>query len=133
MADIPSRLRFIVEPVAGHRCTVAALVRSGTCEYTDYLTRLERSNPVAAAKVLQMLDGIATSGHEVYVRDRTQMEPVGNALFELKPRDQRLLLFQAGVTWIVVSAAPKPKGQQKVQDAWIKEGIRRKAAYLAAP
>lgn len=130
MADTECRLLFVVPPKGGHSFTVAALELDGRCEYYAHLSALAKSNRATAAKVVQMLDAIAEHGADIYQRDRTQMEDVGDGLFELKPKDQRLLLFRAGVTWVIVSARAKPKGQKKVQDAWIEEGKRRKKRYL---
>ena len=120
----------VVAPAPGHKCALVALEINGTCDFRDHVTgKLLQSNRSTAAKVLQMLGAIAQNGPEVYLRDRTQMEPMGDALFELKPKDQRVLLFQSGVTWVIVSARTKPKGKKKVQDAWIQEGKRRKKQY----
>ena len=131
MADT-CRTLTVVPAAPGHMAAVAALELNGVCEYKKYTASNDfRSNRSASSKVVQMLDTLARYGASVYVQDRTQMEDMGGGLYELKPHDHRLLLFLAGVTWIVTSARQKPKGQKKVQDAWIEEGQRRKALYLS--
>ena len=131
MTDARCRLRFVIAPAGGHAYAVAALDLDGRCDLADHLQALHRTDRSAAAKVLQMLDRLALHGTGAFKKDKTQFRSdLGDALFELKPGDHRLLFFQSGQTWIVVSAGMKPKGQKKVQDAMIQEGKRRKALYL---
>ena len=131
MADTKCRTLTVVAPAPGHLNAVVALEINGTCDYANYVTsKAFRSNRSDAAKVVSMLDTLAKYGDAPYRGDISQLRPVGDGLVELKPKQQRLLLFLAGVTWVITSAAPKPVGQRKVQDAWIDEGKRRKALYL---
>jgi len=93
------------------------------------LLRAIRSDSAETKKVKQYLSWLARYGTDAFMFN-SQARWVGDKLLELKPRSQRLLLFQDNKRWIIADAFKKPP--KKEQSARIESAGEIRSIYFTA-
>lgn len=103
--------------------------------YKKHVTNKEvRSNLPVRKRIARMLQNVAAYGEDYYNKEPRYLKPVGDGLWQLKPKNHRLLMFLdeevPGITipcWLIVDAFKKPPA--KKQDRYIQLAKRRMNQY----
>lgn len=125
-------LCIVIPPKNHHELTILALDKLGKNNFSDFVDEQKRKTTARQrTKIFQMLENIAKHGIEVYRGNERQLISLEKGLYELKPFDTRVLFFQVSKSAIIVTSAfLKPKGQKKVQNQFIDEGLELMNNYI---
>lgn len=110
----------------GRRFAIYALVVDGDCQIEDMLAALERDDADLVASAVQLLDRVANHGPP---KNKEKSRPVGDGIFELKPKRLRICYFYDANCMIVCTHGFE-KPPRKVQDREIKKAVELRETYF---